>query len=235
MRRILITLFILTFGFAFGEDFSYPTINKQGQNIHSFIPSGWSLLDSAQGDLNNDSHNDWVLVIQHNDSVLVVKKEIGDNDTVITQPRVLLILFYNPTSKQYQLAEQSNSFILNHDNPNMEDPYKDISINKGVLKIDFYIFMNMGGWGMSNNSYKFCFQNNDFALIGADYNYVNRASGETENRSYNFLTNKVKVSTGTIESNKQKTVWRTLDLKRLKTFQTFIKPFTWEVEKDYYI
>lgn len=235
MRRLLTTIFILTFGFASGQDFSYPNINKQGQDIHSFIPNGWKLLDLTQGDLNKDNHDDAALIIQHKDSVSVIKKELEFSNIVITQPRILIILFYNPTTNQYQLAEKSNSFILNHDNPNTEDPYQDISINKGVLKIDFHIFMNMGGWVMSNNTYRFRFQDNDFALIGAAYYYVNRRSGETENRCYNFVTNKVKASTGTIESDKQKTSKRTLNIKEIKTLKTFLQPFTWEVEKDYYI
>jgi hypothetical protein len=189
-------------------------------------------LDSTQGDLNKDKQKDLVLIVQHKDSVTIIN---NDNDTVLTQPRILIILLYDQETNQYQLVENINSFILNHDNPNMEEPYQDISINNGVLKIDFNIFMNMGGWGMSNNSYKFRFQDTDFVLIGADYNYVNRASGETEERSYNFLTKKVKVSTGTIESDKQKVIWRTIDLKELKTFKTFKQPFTWEVENDYYL
>jgi hypothetical protein len=235
MRQLLTTIFLLTFGIAFGQDFSYPSFNNQGKDINSFIPNGWTLLDSTQGDLNKDNHNDLVLIIQHKDSVKIIKNDFDHNETVLTQPRILIILFHNQTANQYQLVEQSNSFILNHDNPNMEEPYQDISIFNDVLKIDFQIFMNMGGWGMSNNSYKFRYQDNQFVLIGADYNSVNRGSGETEDRSYNFLTKKVKVATGTIESDKQKTVWRSIDLKELKTIKTFKQPFTWEVEKDYYL
>jgi hypothetical protein len=232
MRRLLTIIFLVKIGFVFGQDFSYPSINKQGKDINSFIPKDWTLLDSTKGDLNKDNHKDLALIVQHKDSITIIN---NDNDTVLTQPRILIILFYNQATNQYQLAEQSISFILNHDNPNMEDPYEDISIYNGVLKIDFHIFMNMGGWGMSNNSYKFRYQDNEFVLIGADDNYVNRGSGETEDRSYNFLTKKVKVATGTIESDKQKIVRRTIDLKELKTIKTFKQPFTWEVEKDYYL
>lgn len=235
MRQLLTTIFLLTFGIAFGQDFSYPSINNQGKDINSFIPNGWTLLDSTKGDLNKDNHNDLVLIIQHKDSVTIIKNDSDYSDTVLTQPRILIILFHNQTANQYQLVEQSNSFILNHDDPNMEEPYQDISVSNGVLKIDFQIFMNMGGWGMSNNSYKFRYQANQFVLIGADYNSFNRGSGETEDRNYNFLTKKVKVETGTIESDKQKTVWRTIDLKELKTIKTFKQPFTWQVEKDYYL
>jgi hypothetical protein len=232
MRQLLTIIFLLNFGLVFGQDFSYPSINNHGKDISNFIPNNWTLLDSTQGDLNKDKQKDLVLIVQHKDSVTIIN---NDNDTVLTQPRILIILLYDQETNQYQLVENINSFILNHDNPNMEEPYQDISINNGVLKIDFNIFMNMGGWGMSNNSYKFRFQDTDFVLIGADYNYVNRASGETEERSYNFLTKKVKVSTGTIESDKQKVIWRTIDLKELKTFKTFKQPFTWEVENDYYL
>lgn len=232
MRQLLTTIFLLTFGIAFGQEFSCPSINNQGKDINSFIPNGWTLLDSTQGDLNKDNHKDLALIVQYKDSVTILNI---DNDTVLTQPRILIILIYNQATNQYQLVEKSNSFILNHDNPNLEDPYQAISINNGVLKIDFSIFNIMGGWGMSNNSYKFRIQDTDFVLIGADYHYVNRGSGETEDRSYNFLIKKVKISTGTLESDKQKVIWRTIDLKELKTFKTFKQPFTWEVEKDYYL
>jgi hypothetical protein len=72
-------------------------------------------------------------------------------------------------------------------------------------------------------------------IIGADESYVHRATGESEDRSYNFLTKKVKVSTGTISSDKQKVIWRTIDLKEQKTLKTFKEPFSWEVEKDFYL
>lgn len=232
MRRFLTLLFLVKLGLVFGQDFSYPSLEKKGKDIYSFIPNGWVLLDSAQGDLNHDHHKDLALIIQHKDRVPVINP---DKDTVLTQPRILIILFYNPTTNHYQLEEQNNSFILNSNQSNMEDPYQSITIDNGELKINFHIFMTMGSWGRSNNSYKFRFQNPGFALIEADYNYVNRRSGETEDRQYNFLTKKVKVATGTIERDKQKVIWRTISLKELKTFKTFTQPFTWEVEKDFYL
>ena len=47
-----------------------------------------------------------------------------------------------------------------------------------------------------------------FKLIGADYHYLNRDSGETENRSYNFSTKKVKISTHDDSGDKEKTILR---------------------------
>ena len=102
LRRLLTIIFILTFGLAFGQNFSYPIINKQGQDINSFIPTGWILLDSTQGDLNKDSYNDLTLIIQHKDSVIIIKKDFDDHDTIITQPRILILLFYDPKTNLYQ-------------------------------------------------------------------------------------------------------------------------------------
>ena len=235
MRPLLLIIFTLTIAFASGQNFSYPVINTYGRTLPDFIPSNWVLLDSVSGDLNNDQVKDWAFVIQYRDSVSLIKNDKDYSDTVITQPRILVIAFYDKATAQYELTEQSNTFILNHDSPTMDEPFQDITISKGILQIDFLIFMSAGGWGMSNNIYKFRYENKSFVLIGADYNATNRASGEMEDRSYNFLTKKVSISTGNISAEKLKTVWRKFKMDALKTFSTFTQPFTWEVEKDYYL
>lgn len=219
----------------FGQGFTYPIIQQRTSTPDSFTPKGWAVLKSATGDLNHDESDDLALVLQHNDSVSIITQEDGYVDTVVCQPRILVIAFYNPATKQYDKVEQSNTFILCHDNPNMEEPFQDISIHNRVLKIEFFIFYNMGSWEMSNNSYNFRYQDNAFTLISADDNTVNRGSGETENRSYNFLTKKVKVTTGNISSDKGKTIWQTISINELKTLKTFKQPFTYEVEKDIFL
>ena len=80
------------------------------------------------------------------------------------------------------------------------------------------------------------FPEGDFFLIGADKTESARNTGETETRSYNFLTNKVRVETGNFSSNKKgKVAWRNFKLDKLKTFDTFKAPFEWEIETDFYI
>jgi hypothetical protein len=235
MKLLLSTILTLSFGISFGQLFLYPTIKSYGQKVSDFIPSGWTLLDTAKGDLNKDGNDDLAFVFQYRDSVPIAISSYGDWDTVTAQPRILLLAFYNLKAKQYELIEQSNTFILCHDNPNMEEPFQDISISKGILQIDFNIFMNSGGWGTFTNNYKFRYQDNEFKLIGAEYHYLNRGSGKTEDRSYNFLTRKMKVSKGAISSDKVKTKWRTIDASELKTFKTFPQPFSWQIEKDFYL
>ena len=221
MKQILTIAFILIIQFAFGQNFSYPKINCQGKNIESFIPSGWTLLDSAKGDLNNDKCKDVALVIQCKDSIF-------DEDSILTQPRMLLIIFYNKAKKRYDLVEQSESFILTNNEYCVEDPYSSISIsNKGVLKVEFS-FWNPSE--SSGNSYKFRYQNNEFVLIGADDTYIQRILGDFEETSYNFLTKKAKITTGNIDVEQRNIVWKTIVLNELKTLKTFEHPFYCEIE-----
>ncbi|UEG51119.1 hypothetical protein LK994_06485 [Ferruginibacter lapsinanis] len=235
MKQLLTIVFLHCFCPGFGQNFSYPIIASHGKNIADLIPKNWVLLDSAKGDLNNDHMNDLCLVIKYKDTITLVKQSENYSDTILSQPRILIISFYNASSKQYDFVAQSNTFILSHDDPYMEEPYQGISISHQVLKIDFQIFMNMGGWGASNNSYKFRYQGNQFILIGADCNAIQRNTGEMENRSYNFLTKKVKIEVGNVSSDKSKVKWRSFKITKLKKLTTFIEPFTWEVEKDYYL
>ncbi len=117
----------------------------------------------------------------------------------------------------------------------MENPFKNIFIAIQILQIDFSILYNMGSWEMSANSYQFRFQNDEFKPIGTDYNSTMRNTEETEDRNYNFLTKKVKVMTGNVSGNEQKTKWTSIDSRELKTFKTFTRPFSWEVQKDIFI
>lgn len=186
------------------------------------------MLDSAHGDLNKDGYRDVALVIQHKDSVVL------DKYSELTQPRMLLILFRDEATDSYKLVEQNNRFIPNHDNPFMTDPYVDMSISsKGVLRFDFEFFSTAGSYGTSNSSYKFRYQNVEFALIRADYSSTHRATGDSEESSYNFLTKKVKITKGSISSSKAKVYWKTFPLKELATLKTFDENFIWEIDKSY--
>ena len=187
------------------------------------------MLDSASGDLNRDGKADIAMVIQHEDSVLSVN---GFGDTVLTNPRILLVLFRDKDQKGYTLAEQNNSFILNHDDPIMDDPFEEIGIKKGVLELRFRLFYSMGSWYVNVAIYKFRYQANSFALIGAEKLSFHRATHEFEEYSYNFLTKKRVVSKGNDMKGTRKTIKESFALPELKTLQTFEKPFTWEFNES---
>jgi hypothetical protein len=228
MHKLLIILLILKLEFTFGQDFSYPIINKEGRVISDFIPNSWSLLSSAKGDLNNDTYEDIAIALQFKDSITITNNKQGRSDTVITQPRLLAILFWDNSTKKYFLKEQSNTFILNYDNPNMDDPFDELKIKTGHLIINFRIWYSDGNW-TTNDSYKFQFQDDNFALTEYDSYSSYRTSEEYKGCKINFITKKYNITTGTTINGKYKSDIKTntFDLPVLKTIRTFPKPYTW--------
>jgi hypothetical protein len=220
------------------QSFVYPNVPDKPAVFPDYIPAGWTILDSTRGDLNKDQLEDMVLVLQNRDSVTLTYPDTEyEEDTVITQPRMLLIIFRTPKGK-YSLADRSNTFILNDDNPSLEDPYDDVSIENGILTIGFHLFANAGTWYTSATQYKFRYQTGSMALIGAESKSLHRATLDYEDRSYNFPTRKwslVKGNASNDEEEKPEPEWHNLQLSELKTFKTFLKPYTWEVTEDIYL
>ena len=232
MRHFLTLILTVFFGVSYGQNFSYPFIKATGKSILDFVPTGWTVLDSAYGDLNKDSIKDAAIVIQYRDSISLVN---GFEDTVLTQPRMLLILFKKPTDNSYALIEQSNSFILKHENSAMDDPYQQLAIKNGILEIKFHLFYNMGSWYVTTAVYKFRYQQGQLVLIGADNSSFHRATHDFEDYSYNFLTKKRVLTKGNDTKGMKKSTLKSLNISDLKTLKTFSEPFTWEVETDLYL
>ena len=219
------------------KGFAYPVIQPNGTSGSDFVPNGWTILDSASGDLNNDKNNDFAFVLQHRDSVSVIvpnPDDISRDTTVMTQPRILVVAFFNSATKQYDLVEQSNTFILNHDDSNQKDPFEkgNISISAGALKIVITnaFEADMGSW--IENTYQFRYQGKEFQLVWAETNSIARFQGASEVVSYDFITKKVKIVTNDGSGGKDKVQWKTFDVKEMKTLETFKEPFTWKIEKD---
>lgn len=240
MKRILLILiFLCGIQTVFGQAFKmptasdYPNLRKICARSADFIPRGWTLMDKAEGDLNGDKKNDFVLVIKANKESFLNKSENLVNKQFDTNPRILAILFSE--NSRYKLVLQSNTFIAMSDSPSMLEPFQSVKIANGVLRFDFEIFYSAGGWTMYEMTYKFRFQNGAFALIGADKITTQRNSGEVETRSYNFLTDKLKTTNGDISGKNNKVQWTTYNLQHLKSFETFSEPFKWEIEKDYFL
>jgi len=230
MRHFLIFLFVIISRLSFGQDFVYPFIQASAMSFEDFIPKGWVVFDSASGDLNKDGKADLALVIQHKDSVVWVN-DFGD--TVLTNPRMLVVLFRGTGQEGYTLAERSNTFILVHDDRIMDDPFEDVMINKGLLEVSFRLFYSMGSWYITVATYKFRYQANEFALIGAEYLSFHRATHDFEEYSYNFLTKRKIVSKGSDMKGTRKTIKESFALTELKTMKTFARPFTWWIDDSH--
>jgi hypothetical protein len=117
----------------------------------------------------------------------------------------------------------------------MDDPYQGISINEGILKLDFHLFYLMGSWYATSSTYKFRYDDNAFVLIAADISTIHRATLDFEDYSYNFLTRKRSHTKGNDQKGTKKTSVKIVRLLKLMTFDTFVEPFTWEVDSDIYL
>jgi hypothetical protein len=100
--------------------------------LSEFIPSGYSLLDSASGNLNLDSLDDMILVLKKNgeDSTSDVSEH--------PEKRPLLILTAN-NDGSYELAARNDNTVYCVDCGGvMGDPYMDVVIRNGFFSIEHY-------------------------------------------------------------------------------------------------
>jgi len=206
--------------------------------MRDFIPDGWKILDSLSADFNDDAQKDFAIILQHKDSVRMIDFTNDFVDTLVTQPRMVMVVLYDNLSSQYSLSERNNFFIPNHDRENMEDPFLSMKFQNGILQFDFQYFANVGSYEVSNISYKFRCQSGNFILIGGDYLDYMRNSGITDECSYDFITKKMKLTKGGSvfdETKKGNVEWDTFVLDKMKTLSTMEPPGTWEVKKGNYL
>ena len=168
-------------------------------NYKSFVPKNWKILENVQGDLNQDEQADIALIIEDtNPDNFVANAGLG-TDVLNSNKRKLLILLKQANG--YQLAASNSTLPTEGDveSPCLADPLGEseaLSIQKGVLKIHLHYWLSCGSWYVTNHIYAFRYQDRTFKLIGYDVNDFHRASGDITARSINFMTNKVKTTTG---------------------------------------
>src|SRR6185437_374638 len=135
-----------------------------------------------------------------------------------TNPRILAVALGRRGSG-YDLAVEDHVLIPRDTEPNIDD-YLDgggIAIKRGTLQVTLHLFANAGGWTAGNMTYTFRFQHRRLALIGYDSEMVQRNTGEITGTSVNYLTGKMKLSTGTIDKDQDKVKWKTLPPRPLLT------------------
>ena len=213
----------------------FPDISEKGKSLRDFIPEGWEILDTAYGDLNFDACPDYAVILQYKDSVRFIdNSDLNYSDTVLTQPRMSFILYKDDDGKNFSLIASNNSFIPNHDSERMEDPFQEMFIKDCKLEIHIQYFCNMGSYVVTNFSYKFRDSEDEFVLIGADKMEFSRNMGDMTEWSYNFMTSKLKKTTGGNmfdENIKPKVEWKHFD-EVWMVFDKMKKPDTWQVTPE---
>lgn len=200
-------------------------------DVKSFVRNGWKIVKEEKGDLNKDGVADVALVIQEDNS-----ENVEDMDGIVlnSNPRELIILFGKAEKDCFELNTKSETFIVSHEDEIMEDPFDDIEIKNGTLRINFKIFYSMGSWTTSSYGYIWRYQDDKFKLIGANSSEFHRADGDGTDVSVNFSTKKYSITSYNMfdESVKEEVEWKEMKLKELKTFETFSEPWTWNLTQE---
>lgn len=179
-----------------------PHLPKLGSSAEQFVPQGWKLEIQEQGDLNNDGKADLVMILRQNDANNFVKNDGYGVPVLDTNPRILAVAFCKPSTAICTLALENDTLISRHKDPVMEDPFHGVAIVKNILTVSLGTWMSAGGWDMSNSTFKFRFEKGCFRLIGFDYGTMSRATLDTSSTSVNYLTGKIKYTTGNGSTDK---------------------------------
>ena len=183
---------------------TYPEIARQAHSLHGFVPNGWKLDAKAEGDLNADKSPDAALVLRMDDPRNRVATQWNPDQRYDTNPRMLVLAFARK-SGGYELAAADYKLIPRLENQNQDDPFDEVSIRGGTLRVKMHLFMSAGGWQMGGSAYTFRLQDGAIKLIGFDRDSVMRNSGETEEVSINYLTGHREEKIGNIGSDPQQT------------------------------
>ena len=178
---------------------SFHAYADESTQWNKWIPHGWKIIKSAQGDLNGDKEIDAALVIeQTNDNNKKADAHIGTR-LLNLNPRRLLVLI--KAKGGYKIPIDSQTFFPPEDdeeNSCVVDPLADgdIEIKNATLVVDLRHWMSCGGWDSSDDTYRFRMENERLRLIGFDNSTFSRSSGEGTELSMNFLTGKQNSTTG---------------------------------------
>lgn len=211
-----------------------PELRAKGRSMQNIIPTHWKILSKASGDLNGDGNEDIVFAIESPIEKKYVYRDGSDSDTLHINPRVLGIYFGKRHGK-FKKELQSNTFIINRNKPNMDEPFKGLQIlPNGDLQIDFYIWPCRECTSWSSHEYIFRFQNKTFELVGYEESIENRVSNEGTSYSIDFENRTLKIITETRNEDDEREYKETLqkfELDHIKTIQSLGKPFEWEFQK----
>ncbi len=173
MQRILTLLIITLTTTVYGQA-------GQKQNLSDFLPKGYVIFEQVNGDLNNDSIADCVLIIKGTDTSKIITDEYRGK---LDRNRRGIIVLFNKKG-HYELAVKNYDCFSseNEDGGVYFPPELSIEIKNGNL-FAHYAHGRYGYW-----QYTFRYQNSALALIG--YDASNGGAVIDSETSINFLSKK---------------------------------------------
>jgi len=183
-------------------------MKSSGRSAEEIVPAKWSHTE-ATGDLNKDGIADLAIIVT---SYFKEYIEVDENGDTIDNNPSSLYLYKGGPDGSYQLWKVYEGAVPN--SPTrfcIIDQSVDIT-DRGTLIISTSTFLTAGGWGNSDDSYVFRYQQGEFCLIGEEHHEMARNTGEDTTTSINHLTHKKWVSTSNAfdDTVKEKKVWKNI-------------------------
>ncbi|HEX8513589.1 MAG TPA: hypothetical protein VF688_10855 [Allosphingosinicella sp.] len=194
---------------------TYPPLPAEAATAEAFVPKGWEIETRAEGDLDGDSKADHVLILRNQDRANIIPAEMC-GDELDTNPSMLAVLLSRPGGG-YRLAVENHALIPRRANSCQLDGLTAISIERGILGMDFERMMSAGGWDMGSAAFKWRWRDGALKLVGFDYSNIKRNTGAIGRLSVNYLTGRAKISTGNIGSDRETVRWKALRSRRAPT------------------
>lgn len=173
-QLILAILLIVIFSFS---------CYSQSANILRFVSEGYSILDFKQGDLNFDSMDDVILVLNKNgeDSTSTIENPVKRN----------VLIFIGQPDSTFMFNSQNENAVYHYGfDANFKDAFVGVRIEKGRFIIEHY-----GGfakrWGRTT-TFEYSLSANNWFLIEDEYSVMDAIDQEEPNKviSEKKLTNK---------------------------------------------
>lgn len=189
---------------------AYPDLPERAAGADGFVPGGWRLEATAEGDLDGDRRADLALVLRMTDPANILPNEGGwCGETLDTNPRMLAVALAEPGGG-YRLGVANWDLIPRRDNSCAVDWFsapEQIGIENGTLRLELERMMSAGGWSAGTTRYSFRWQGDDLRLIGFDYTHLRRNSGDLSTLSVNYLSGRARVTVGRIDSDREDVRW----------------------------
>ena len=115
-KKLLLPLILFVSGLISAQDCfedcleDYPKLRKEVTNLDQFIPKGWELMGSVNGDINKDGIMDYVFILESKE-----KYKIPDDFMNKEYSYRILGITFGKKGGGYHLALQNNKFIINGD------------------------------------------------------------------------------------------------------------------------
>ncbi len=115
-----------------GTTFRAPSIAETAEAPAGFVPAGWRLLGSAEGDLNGDGRPDLVVVAAHDE------EQSEPNETTWQEPRLLVLALRDAGGKLRRSDVSTGAVMCRGCGGVFGDPFAGVSVERGAVVVDHY-------------------------------------------------------------------------------------------------